>query len=52
MQQPHLMYPRGTVGQNNQEYRLEYWATSLLTAHSFACFTLLALLTHFAHSLV
>ena len=42
---------RITVGQNNQEYRLKYWATrsSVLsfarTAHSFACSELLASLT-------
>ena len=39
-----------TVGQNNQKYRLEYWATRSSvrsfprTAHSFACSGLLALL--------
>ena len=39
---------RRTVGQNRQEYRLEYWATHssvhsfACTAHSFACSTLLA----------
>ena len=37
-----------TVGQNNQEYRLKYWATRssvrsfARTAHSFACSGLLA----------
>ena len=39
-----------TVGQNNQKYRLKYWATRssvrsfARTAHSFACSGLLALL--------
>ena len=51
-----------TVGQNNQECRLEYWATHsyirsfIRIGHSFACSTLLAslarsaVLAHFAHS--
>ena len=43
-----------TVGQNNQEYRLKYWATHssvylfTSTAHSFACSALLALLARSA----
>ena len=56
-----------TVGQNNQEYRLQYWATRssvrlfARTAHLFACSALLASLVcsaalsrslaHLAHSL-
>ena len=46
-----------TVGQNNREYRLEYWANRssvrsfARTAHSFACSALLASLPHFAHCL-
>ena len=49
-----------TVVQNNQEYRLKYWATRssnrlfARTAHPFACFALLASLACFAalnHSL-
>ena len=46
-----------TVGQNNQEYRLEYWATRssicsvTRTAHSFACSSQLPLLARSLHSL-
>ena len=45
---------RCTVGQNNLEYRLKYWATRssvrsfARNAHSFACSGLLAALTPFA----
>ena len=45
---------RCTVGQNNQEYRLKYWATRSSvrsfthTTHLFACSALLALLAHTA----
>ena len=44
----------GTVGQINQKYRLKYWATRssvrsfARSAHSFACFALLALLARSA----
>ena len=53
----------GTMVENSQEYRLQYWATRssvgsfARTAHSFACSGLLAslapsaALAHFAHSL-
>ena len=43
-----------TVGQNNQEYRLEYWVTRssirlfARTAYLFACSAILTLLTCFA----
>ena len=46
-----------TVGQNNQESRLKYWATHSFvrsftrTAHSFACLAQLASFTRSAHSL-
>ena len=51
---PWVWILHGTVGQNNQKYRLKYWAihSSLHsfapTAHSFACSALLALLARSA----
>ena len=38
------------MGQNNQKYRLKYWATrsSVRTAHSFVCSALFASLAHSA----